>query len=386
MNIVVVARKLPDEKNMNGIFELDQAKALADAGHRVAFFAVDIRSFRHRRKWGVIKGTINGKAGSINTYVINIPIGILGKPFHEAILKCASEKLFRILLSDFGKPDVLHAHFRPNYGYAAALCEKYDIPLVITEHESVFNKDKCPASLLGKVIPAYRRADARIAVSLRFAERMKKHTGLDFLTINNVIDTNSFEYNGRISGDEIFRFVCVGNLLFAKGYDTLLRATAELKKRKINCLLTCIGKGGDETAIRNLCEELGLDDCVTFAGQRPRDYIAAVFGKSDAFVLPSRGETFGVSYVEAMAAGLPVIATKCGGPEDFINDDVGMLVPVDDVSALADAMSDMIKNRAHFDGEKISAYAKKRFCPSEIAAKLTEIYEDVLRKYRKVEE
>ena len=95
-------------------------------------------------------------------------------------------------------------------------------------------------------------------------------------------------------------------------------------------------------------------------------------------MLASRSETFGVAYIEAMAAGLPVIATRCGGPEDFVTEENGILISVDDVQALTDAMEYMILHRNEYDSTKISENTRRQFAPETIAAQLTEIYKEVL--------
>ena len=94
--------------------------------------------------------------------------------------------------------------------------------------------------------------------------------------------------------------------------------------------LIIFGDGPESGALRALCAELGLYSRVSFRGHCPREELAEAYAAADCFVLASRSETFGVAYIEAMAAGLPVIATRCGGPEDFVTEENGILIPVDD--------------------------------------------------------
>ena len=98
------------------------------------------------------------------------------------------------------------------------------------------------------------------------------------------------------------------------------------------------------------------------------------------FVLASRAETFGVAYIEALATGVPVIATKCGGPEIFVHEDNGLMIPVDDLDALVNAMEYMYKNIKVFDREKVSSEIKDKFSPKYVSKKLVEVYEEVLKK------
>jgi glycosyltransferase involved in cell wall biosynthesis len=80
-----------------------------------------------------------------------------------------------------------------------------------------------------------------------------------------------------------------------------------------------------------------------------------------------------------MAAGLPVIGTRCGGPEGFVTDDVGILVDVDDVDALAAAMKKMIEDKDKYDSEKVRKYAIDNFSPTVVVQKLLALYERVLK-------
>ena len=121
-----------------------------------------------------------------------------------------------------------------------------------------------------------------------------------------------------------------------------------------------------------------MDGHVFFRGHCPRNELAEAYAGADCFVLASRSETFGVAYIEAMAAGLPVIATRCGGPEDFVTEENGILIPVDDEDALTGAMEHMMLRREDYDSAAISADIRRKFAPETIAARLTELYEGVL--------
>ena len=99
---------------------------------------------------------------------------------------------------------------------------------------------------------------------------------------------------------------------------------------------------------------------------------------ADAFVLSSRNETFGVVIIEALALGKPVIATQCGGPESILRPADGLLVPVDDVSAMANAMCQLIERRNDYDPVEIRQSCVARFSETAIAKRLNWIYAEVL--------
>lgn len=81
-----------------------------------------------------------------------------------------------------------------------------------------------------------------------------------------------------------------------------------------------------------------------------------------------------------MAAGLPVIATRCGGPEDFVDDSNGLLIPADDQKALEKALYKMIEQCSGFDRKKISATARNKFSPDTIACSIIEVYSRIINQ------
>ena len=103
--------------------------------------------------------------------------------------------------------------------------------------------------------------------------------------------------------------------------------------------------------------------------------------QSDMFVLPSRSETFGVVYIEATACGLPIIATDCGGPKEIVTPQNGVLIPMDDTDALANAILHMTAHLSDYDRQAIAADCQARFSPEVIAKQLTDIFEKVLAAY-----
>jgi glycosyltransferase involved in cell wall biosynthesis len=106
-----------------------------------------------------------------------------------------------------------------------------------------------------------------------------------------------------------------------------------------------------------------------------REEMAREYSNADCFALASRCETFGVAYAEAMAAGLPVIATRCGGPEDFVNSNCGLLVKTDDDEAMAEAMADMVSNsKSRYSPSAIRAQVESSFAPEVIAGELIDVY------------
>jgi glycosyltransferase involved in cell wall biosynthesis len=174
----------------------------------------------------------------------------------------------------------------------------------------------------------------------------------------------------------------VGRIHTIKGVDVLLRTMRRVVERRPSARLTLVGGGfiyrgyqRQEDVLRRLAGELHLDGHIEFLGGRPPGEVAAWMRRSAVLVLPSRAEAFGAVLVEALACGTPVVATRCGGPEDVVNDQVGRLVPSEDEEALAGAIEDVLANRDRYDPRQLRAYALRSFSWDTIARRTLELYE-----------
>ena len=129
-----------------------------------------------------------------------------------------------------------------------------------------------------------------------------------------------------------------------------------------------------------MADDLGLGDYVNFHGAKPKLEVAEFMRRCDILVSSSFAETFGITLIEALASGKPVIATNSGGPRDIVNDMVGKLVPPGDVSALADAIDHVLDHYEDYPAEKIARYARERYSHEAVGKQLNEIYQTVGHK------
>lgn len=142
--------------------------------------------------------------------------------------------------------------------------------------------------------------------------------------------------------------LCVGTLNAIKGHEMLLEALAAVPIRDWH--LTCAGSlTRDPATARHVLaatRRLGLEDRVTFAGDLTHSALAGYYDRADLFVLATRQETYGMAAAEALARGLPVVATMTGALPELVGDDAGLLVPVDDTTAMARALTQVLGDEA----------------------------------------
>lgn len=289
-----------------------------------------------------------------------------------------SLKLYDIYCEKYGNPDIIHVHCGLYGGVLASIIkEKYNIKYVITEHASIVMNnllDDYHKKLLSK---AYNNADKLIAVGEKLKKSMMNYTTNDIVVVPNIVDTSIFNYGNNKKSDKfIFASVCL--LTKNKNVDKTIKAFAKNFKGKSNIELMIIGSGPEKTFLEGLVKELGVEKQINFVGAVNRENLKGYLEKATAFVLPSSFETFGIAYIEALACGLPIIATKCGGPEDFYKDYLGYMIPKDDDIALDTAMNDMVENIDNFDRDKIAKYVIDTFSSEVISEKLNKIFFEVI--------
>lgn len=195
-----------------------------------------------------------------------------------------------------------------------------------------------------------RHAAARITTSERAARLYRSYTGLeDFLVIPPGVDTDQFApssirdtHTRRQQDDGTVRIVAVGYLIRRKSFDVLIRAIAEVIKARVQVRLCLVGDGPARAELEALVCQLGIENHVTFAGRVAHGSIAEVYRESDIFCSTSRSEGFSTVCLEALACGLPIVATPTGGFREVLScHDVGRLAPFGGVDQLALALIEL---------------------------------------------
>jgi len=222
----------------------------------------------------------------------------------------------------------------------------------------------------------YKRTNAFVAPSVGIYRQLKSLVlteGISAKRIPNAIQIGRIrslarEDSIRPGPSDGLLIVAVGSLVSRKRFDVLLEAFEKVKKEVPETSLIIVGDGPLKSHLDGLANELCVGQSVTFAGfqSNPFPYMA----RADLLVMSSDCETFGNVVAEAMALGTPVVATRCGGPEDIVSHgEDGALTPVGDPDALAVAVVELLQDpmRRRRMGEKARRKAERMSDAARVA-------------------
>ncbi len=289
--------------------------------------------------------------------------------------------------------DLIQTHLLTTGVYGSVVGRMLRLPVVCTFHGEVDleTADRRAGAKL-RIIAHPRNRVVFVSEPLRraFLDRhgMRAHT----LVVPNGVEFSAVEQEPKarvgqalgIDADELV-IGAVGNIRHAKDYPLLLKAIALLRPRVQGVRLVVVGHamGTLYDRLLRLRSELGLDDVVLFTGFR--EDVTELMGGFDIYVLSSSAEGFSLSTVQAMACALPVVATRCGGPEAIIEHGVsGVLVENGSAEALAAALEALIMDpeRRAALGRAGREHARRRFTMDAMIRGYEEVYEEALRRGR----
>ena len=319
------------------------------------------------------------------TYSLLTPSFFLFGPFLKGvnIFYKNLEYVVSEIIKDGYKIDLIHAHSFLQAGVCATrLAKKLNIPIITTEHSSGIIKGTLPKNDIKLLKETVISSDRFICVSQHLKDTIISLTGIsnNVLVIPNLVDDRFF-YKEKDESKEIFKFISIGNLIRTKRFDLLITSFARAFKNNNFVKLEIVGDGCLRKELIHLVQELDIQSKVTFTGKVSRDDVANHLNSSNAFVLVSDHETFGVVYIEALACGLPIIATKNGGADDIVNNSNGLFINTNDMHALEESLINMYNNSSKFNRKTISVDCKNRYGSDIIAEALSKLYADVISEY-----
>ena len=301
-----------------------------------------------------------------------VRVRFLANSFHAASAVAGLEEVVRRPF----RPDLIHGHFYEAATATALLAQRLGVPFVLTEHSSLIATGSLSSPEKQAVRQAFRRAGRVMPVS-RMLQSALEAQGFEakYEIVPNVVDLEQFFPAPQRAPGSVHRLIAVTRMTPVKGIPDLLEALRLLARRRSDWSCDLIGGGERGEEYQRLTSRLGLDGRVVFHGQLERPEVAERLRSSDLFVLASKVETFSVATVEAMACGLPVVVTACGGPEELVTPDAGIIVPPGEPSALAEALDRALSNKSFF---RIARTITDRYGVEAIGERLRQVYESVL--------
>lgn len=265
--------------------------------------------------------------------------------------------LFRLIrLAKREKVDLIQSHLLGSNVYAAMLGLIIRRPVVATYHGMV---DVNPRERFRRLKQQVMRWGIRcyVAVSQSLADAIHKQGLLEAgktHVVYNGVDPDAFARHSEQDlrrqlglGETVKLWGCLGNVRPAKAYDVLIDAMALIQDENPDLHIVVAGHQRPSlmAQLQERMDALGVGHCIHFIGFIEDS--AAFLRQLDYFVLPSRSEGFSIATIEAMMAGLPIVATRCGGPQEILtHEQTGWLVEPDNPRALAEAMLRLSSNEA----------------------------------------
>lgn len=367
---------------LSGIFFKEQAEALASFGHKVGVIAIQPISLRQViNKKTIHFGFFQYEDNNVQTMRIQFPAIPKVRGLNNVLRLILGKRLFRKYLKVYGKPDIIHVHSFEAGVLALWIKEHYGIKYVVTEHSSGLVRNLYTKGQLNLARKVFEGSSCNIAVSEQFCKFLSKMFRINFIYIPNMVDTDFFSLkHDKNKKSKIFKFLNVGSLDSNKNQSMLIKAFYKVFKSNKFVKLIIVGSGPEHENLKNLINKLNLNNQVILFGQASRKQVRDLMHESDCLVLSSIFETFGVVLIEAMSCGLPVIATKCGGPETIVKDNkVGILCNINE-SSLSNAMSFIYSYIHKFYPTLIRQYVIDNFSRKIVVKNFVNIYLNILNE------
>ena len=271
-------------------------------------------------------------------------------------------------------PDLIHCHVA---GKNLWVAEKYfkDTPVILSEHWSGYLDGRFDAISSFKRKKRIKRINNCKEI-LVVSEHLKQAVQSKGITspisiIDNIIETKTIR---KQLEKESFTLLVVADLADkTKNISGVIRAFSKIAKENPTFLLEIIGDGEDKSQLKKLANELLLNNNILFLGRKSQEEVLNHYSMVDCVIVNSNFETYSMVTVEAILSGVPVIATKCKGPEQFINDNNGLLIEIGKPNELIDAML-LIKER-NLSPTVIVNSLSNRFSMEIIGNTLLDIYQ-----------
>ncbi|MEQ8240465.1 MAG: glycosyltransferase, partial [Cyclobacteriaceae bacterium] len=318
MHVLMVSHNYPTEIDSSfGFFCRDQAEALAREGHLVGVvgpLVISVKTILNAKSFHL--GYRSEKYNEVNTDLwLGFSLPKL-KRLRYWLMNRVGRKMVDKYVKNNCVPDIIHLQVFVAADVALYALSKYNVPLIWSEHFSDVANDNLSNAERVLINKLKRSAKKCIAVSQWLSEKMNQNFGIKAQVVPNVYRDHIFKIMPGISKREKFTFISVAYMQPIKNHARMIEAFSLLSDLPV--MLLIIGKGDTLEAYKKIVKDRDLVDRVIFLGELKHDELVLELNKAHAYLVSSDFETFNVSMVEAMACGIPVVSTACGGPESIL--------------------------------------------------------------------
>lgn len=304
---------------------------------------------------------------------------------------------FKTFLETVKSNDLIHVHGHPYLSsfLAAKIAKRYGKPLVLTQHNTFIeynniwdSAEKLNDLAIGKQV--LKEADKIIAVS-NATRNYVLSLGADpekTLVLHNGVDLNRFKPLLNVKGEmrmklgiseDEYVVLTVRRLVYKNGVDTLLESAEIAVKKNPKLVFVVVGKGPDFEEVKERIAQLGMQRNFRLTGFVSDEDLPFYYNVADLFALPSKsGEGLPLVALEAMACGLPVVATDVGGTSEVLNADYGKLVPPNSPVSLAEAVLEFSRKDLATLKKKLRTMVEQKYSWERNVTKLSKIYEELI--------
>lgn len=366
MRIAIVTAWYPSKDNpLYGVFIQNQAKALS------VHCSVHVLLL----KWSLVPYVKKRKEGDITI----IEKGDFYFPnASEQLLSFWASRYVRFFKRIHSKNDFDLVHCHDHYGAFVGdkIKKQLNIPYICTIHNSNIMNDKLvdwKKSYLPRIL---KNANGVISVGKKLANTLEsKYQIRKVKVIPNYIDTDQFRIKPyRKSSD--FRFLFVGGLESHKGVLELVQAFHQSKIEGAS--LHIVGTGILDDEIKEYIKEYKLHNTISLYGEVANNKLPEIYNSAHVYVSVSKYETFGVTVLEAMSCGLPVLYTASGGPDELVMDFAGHKIQERTIQGIMDGMKKIKEEYALFDAEQIRGHVINQYGSQKMIRALLKEYKMIL--------
>lgn len=304
---------------------------------------------------------------------------------------------FKTFLESVRSNDIIHVHGHPYLSslFAAKIAKRYSKPLVLTQHNTFIEYENFWDSVerlnditIGKQV--IREADKIIVVSNATRAYVLSLGAAPEKTevIHNGVDLNRFRPVSKIRGtmrkkmgmsNQACAILTVRRLVYKNGIDTLIESAKIATMNNPELVFIVVGSGPDFWDIKKKIKQLGMEENFRLTGFVSDEELPFYYNASDFFVLPSKsGEGLPLVLLEAMACGLPVIATDVGGSSEVIDERYGKLVPPNSPALIAEAVLEFSRQNWDSRRKALRLMMENKYSWDRNVERLVEIYEELI--------